>query len=459
MGPPPGGEPRAVRAAPPIEWVVRVPGSKSLTNRALVLAAMAGGETSLQLALRSDDTDALCRALVSLGAAIDEVPPGSEAPGHHGGFRIRGVGGAFPPGPDLTVNLGDGGTPTRFMMPVAAFAERRVTVDGSARMRERPVADGVAMLRSLGVAAAWAGPEGRLPVSVDGRPGPPRGGTVRVGELASSQFASALLLVAPWMRDGLEVRFERPPVSRSYIDLTVEELRRWGAAVAEDCTGTGALSAVRVAPGPLAARGQVFIEPDASSALYWAAAAAIVPGSDIILHGVSPRSRQPDAAAIALLGAQGADRAGDEGDERIASRCAPGDRSPPLDGLDADLGHCPDGALMLIAAAAVASGPSRFTGLGTLRVKESDRLAAMAEGLRRVGAGARIGESWIEVDPIPAGHRVHATIDPHGDHRIAMSFAVLGLRTGGIAIERPECVAKSYPEFWEALHRCEQGGR
>jgi 3-phosphoshikimate 1-carboxyvinyltransferase len=121
------------------------------------------------------------------------------------------------------------------------------------------------------------------------------------------------------------------------------------------------------------------------------------------------------------------------------------------------LGHCPDGALMLIAAAATAARPSRFTGLATLRVKESDRLAAMAEGLRRVGAGARIGDSWIEVDPIPAGHRVDATIDPHGDHRVAMSFAVLGLRTGGVRIENPGCVAKSYPGFWAALGRCESG--
>ncbi|MFM7798367.1 MAG: 3-phosphoshikimate 1-carboxyvinyltransferase, partial [Planctomycetota bacterium] len=246
------GEPRPVQEAPPIEWVVRVPGSKSLTNRALVLAAMAGGETALELALRSDDTDALCRALASLGAGIEEVAASPEPSGSHGGFRVRGVGGAFPPGPDLTVNLGDGGTPTRFMMPVAAFAPRRVTIDGSARMRERPVADGMAMLRSLGVDAAWAGRDGQLPITVDGHKGPPRGGALRVGELASSQFVSALLLVAPWMRDGLELRFDAPPVSRSYIDLTIEELRRWGAVVGEDCSGTGALRAVRVAPGPIA---------------------------------------------------------------------------------------------------------------------------------------------------------------------------------------------------------------
>ena len=121
--------------------------------------------------------------------------------------------------------------------------------------------------------------------------------------------------------------------------------------------------------------------------------------------------------------------------------------------MQANLERCPDGALMLIAAAAVAEGPSRFWGLGTLRVKESDRLAAMAEGLERVGARVRLGDSWIEIDPMPSGHRVDAVIDPHNDHRIAMSFAVLGLRTGGIRIEHPECVAKSYPAFWQVIER------
>ena len=144
-------------------------------------------------------------------------------------------------------------------------------------------------------------------------------------------------------------------------------------------------------------------------------------------------------------------------DLRATCRRAAGDAAPPLDGMVGSLEHCPDGALMLIAAAATAARPSRFTGLATLRVKESDRLAAMAEGLRRVGAGVRTGDSWIEVDPIPVGHRVDAVIDPHGDHRIAMSFAVLGLRTGGIRVANPGCVAKSYPGFWVALERCGAG--
>ncbi len=454
------GEPRAVRAAGPIDWVLRVPGSKSLTNRALVLAAMSAGETTLGMALRSDDTDGLSRALEALGARIeaqDGRPAGPGDGGAHPGFRVQGVGGAFPAGEDAALHLGDGGTPTRFMMAVAAFARRRVTIDGSARMRERPVGDGVDLLRALGVRVDWAEVPGRLPVVVDGRAGPPAGGRVRAGALASSQFVSALLLVAPWMRDGLEVAFDAPPVSRSYIDLTVDELRRWGATVSEEIDAAGNLRAVRVGPGSLAGGGERAIEPDASSALYWAAAAALVPGSDIVLHGLPAASRQPDMAAIRALAGQGAGMVAGDDCLRVACRCAAGDAAPPLDGMAASLEGCPDGALMLIAAAAAAARPSRFTGLATLRVKESDRLEAMAEGLRRIGAGARIGDSWIEVEPIPAAHRVDASIDPHGDHRIAMSFAVLGLRTGGIRVANPSCVAKSYPGFWAALGSPEPG--
>ena len=455
----PAGEPRTVRAAPPIEWTVRVPGSKSLTNRALVLAAMSRGVTELEFALRSADTDALAAALGALGATVEAADPRSDPPLRHGGFRVAGVGGAFPEGPDARVDLGDGGTPTRFMLALAAFARRRVTVDGSPRMRERPVADGVRMLQDLGVAASWADRRERLPVAVDGRSGPPAGGALRVGAVASSQFVSALLLLAPWMREGLEVRFDEPPVSRSYVDLTVDELRRWGARVEEAVAPDGRLRSVRVAPGALDALPVHPIEPDASSAVYWAAAAAVVPGSDIVLDGLSRGSRQPDVLAIERLGAQGADVSDDGGSLRVRCRCRAGDRSAPLGAMPADLAGCPDGALMLIAAAAVADGTSRFDGLGTLRVKESDRLAAMAEGLARVGARARVGGSWIEVDPIPAGHAVDAEIDPHDDHRVAMSFAVLGLRTGGIRIAHPGCVAKSYPGFWSALERCEDGGR
>lgn len=443
------GDPRIVRRAPPIRGRFAVPGSKSLTNRALVLAAMAEGRSVLHGALRSADTDALADALRALGARIEFVGDA--------GLAVEGVGGEFPAGPDVAVNLGDGGTPVRFMMAAAAFARRRVTVDGSARMRQRPVADLVGMLRALGARVEWGEAEGRLPVVVDGRAGPPAGGTLDVDCVASSQFMSAVLLVAPWMRAGVDMRFRVPPVSGSYVGLTWRELLGWGLRGDASRDAAGLFRSARMPHQRVAGR-ERGIEPDASSALYVAGAAAVVPGSAVEVPGVSESSEQPDSLAIRLLGAMGADlRFGPES-ATVVCRAGADDAARPLDGRHANLSDCPDGALMAIAAAAVAAGSSRFEGLGTLRVKESDRLAAMAEGLGRVGARARIGPDWIEVDPVPATHRVEATIDPHDDHRVAMSFAILGLRTGGIRIADPGCVTKSFPGFWRLLERFEHGG-
>ena len=450
--------PRLVERSAPIDAVLAVPGSKSLTNRALMLAAMASGRTELQWALRSDDTDALARALAALGATIEARGPGPGGPVVADEFSVDGVGGRFASGGDVSLHLGDGGTPTRFAMAVAAFAPRRVTIDGSARMRPRPVADGVELLRQLGVRVEWIEQDGRLPVVVDGRAGPPTGGILHVGRLASSQFASALLLLAPWMRDGLELRFESPPTSASYLTLTVDELRRWGARVDEARDAHGTLRSIRVAPGPLAARGAVMVEQDASSAVFWAVAAAIVPGSDLVLGWLPPESRQPDMRILAILESMGAAVIRSAGGVRVACRVPAGDPSAPLDGAgEVDCGDCPDGALALMAAAAVASGPTRITGLGTLRAKESDRLSAMRDALKRVGATIDVGTDWIEIGPLAAGCSVEARIDPRGDHRVAMSLAVLGMRTGGIRIDDPGCVSKSYPQFWSALDLLSRG--
>lgn len=440
------GEPRTVAGIGPFAHDVRVPGSKSMTNRALVLAALARGTTVLRHALRSEDTDALAAAITALGVRVEAVP-GEDA------FTVHAGGAGLPAGEEVHVNLGDGGTPTRFVMALSALAPRVTVIDGSARMRERPVADGVALLRALGADAGWVEDEGRLPVRVDGRAGPPRGGTLRVGKVSSSQFVSALMLTACRMPNELTLEFDERPTSASYVELTTEELRAWRLRADEHRTPGGALHSVRVRPGIPDAGGQRTVEPDASSALYWAAAAAMVPGSAVTIPGLSLASRQPDMRAIEVLAAMGAVLEDAPGGLRMRSRAAAGESGAPLGGIRADCSACPDGALMLTAAAAVAAGPSRFEGLGTLRVKESDRIAAMAQGLARVGAGAAFGDDWIEVTPIPPSHRVDAEIDPHGDHRIAMSFAILGLRTAGVRIRNPGCVAKSYPGFWEQLDR------
>ncbi|RLS26632.1 MAG: 3-phosphoshikimate 1-carboxyvinyltransferase [Planctomycetota bacterium] len=439
------------RAVGPIRTSIRVPGSKSITNRALILAALADGVSVLHGALRSDDTDGLVSALQVLGCVITVADDS---------IRVHGCGGRFAVNAPVHINLGDGGTPTRFMMAAASLARAPVTIDGSARMRQRPVADGVTLLESLGVGVTSA--SAGLPLTVTPGSAAPHGGVLRVSRTATSQCVSGLLLCAPWFRDGLRVEFTEQPTSQSYLELTIDELRRWGVAVEESRNASGSLTAISVPHGPPRARADVHIEADASSAIYWAAAAAIIPGSVVELLGLPQQSRQPDMRAIETIGSMGAiivPSPIDRESTRVA--CATIDDQPPLRGGRFDMSSAPDGAVAIAAIAAVADRETRLDGLSTLRVKESDRLAALRDGLIAIGAGARIDGDSLVITPIrsPAVHslRAQALIQTVRDHRVAMAFSVIGLRTGGVQIVDPGCVAKSYPAFWTNLARIVAG--
>lgn len=439
------------RAAGPLRASIRVPGSKSITNRALILAALADGVSVLHGALRSEDTDGLIEALRALGCLITVTGDS---------VHVHGCGGRFAADIPVHVNLGDGGTPTRFMMAAASLARAPVTIDGSARMRQRPVADGVTLLAALGVgvSSTVSGTNAALPLTVTPAVAAPHGGTVRVSRTSTSQCVSGLLLCAPWFRDGLRVEFTEQPTSQSYLELTVDELRRWGVAVDESRDATGQLTAIAVPYGPLRARPAVHIEADASSAIYWAAAAAIIPGSVVDLLGLPQQSRQPDMRAIQAIGAMGAivgPSPMEDGATRVT--CAVVDSQSPLRGGQFNLSSAPDGALAVAAIAALADGETRLDGLSTLRVKESDRLAALRDGLVAMGAGARIEGDSLIISPMDAERRratsANALIQTVRDHRIAMAFAVLGLQVSGVQIVDPGCVAKSYPDFWTDLAR------
>ena len=439
------------RAGGPLRASIRVPGSKSITNRALILAALADGVSVLHGALRSDDTDGLIEALRALGCAITVTGDS---------VHVHGCGGRFAADIPVHINLGDGGTPTRFMMAAASLARAPVTIDGSARMRQRPVADGVTLLAALGVgvSSTGSGTNAALPLTVTPGVAAPHGGTVRVSRTSTSQCVSGLLLCAPWFRDGLRVEFTEQPTSQSYLELTIDELRRWGVAVDESRDATGQLTAITVPYGPPRARPAVHIEADASSAIYWAAAAAIIPGSVVDLLGLPQQSRQPDMRAIQAIGVMGAIIGPSpmaDGATRVA--CAVADSQSPLRGGQFNLSSAPDGALAVAAIAALADGETRLDGLSTLRVKESDRLAALRDGLIAMGAGARIEGDSLIISPVSAERRsaTHTTalIQTVRDHRIAMAFAVLGLQVSGVQIVDPGCVAKSYPAFWTDLAR------
>ncbi len=393
----------------PFNAAIVPPGSKSITCRAYVLAALSSGESRIRCPLRADDTDRLLAALGTLGAA---------ATWRDGDVIIKGVGGRFPKGG--SVDLGDGGAPARFTLAAACLASAAVTIDGSPRLRERPVAELVELLRRSGADVGYAGDEDRLPVVV--RPGKDfRGGRLRVATTLSSQFISAVMLTAPWLEGGLELRFDDPVTSESYVKLTAETLRLWGAAVE---ARPGRLT---IAPGGLSGK-DFTVPPDASSAVYWWTAEALIPGSKLCLpFMIDEPPAQPDSQYLAsVLPALAAGAA------------------------EIDMSQMPDAAMSLAVLAAMGNRPLTITGLQTLRVKESDRIAALAAELAKLGCGAVPGPDRLTIDP-RSRHPHAAVIDTYNDHRMAMAFAVLGLARPGISVRNPSCVAKSYPTYWKDL--------
>ena len=419
--------------AAPFDVALRPPGSKSLTNRAYVLAALAAGESRIIRPLRADDCDRLLDALVTLGA---------QARSEGDDVLVKGVGGRFPRGG--TVDLGDGGTPTRFMIAAACLADAPVVVDGSPRMRERPIAEGIAMLRGLGATIEYLETDGQLPVRV--QPSSLRGGTVEVGRTASSQFISGVLLIAPlpWprgasRRDGTT---DEPVVSAAHdghaARLGRHCRRRARCGGDHDRTDrprrTADRDRGRCEQRRLCGRG------------------------DGHRSGRAAADRRARTGFIPA-GSAGGRRAGHRGASRstatgpMRSHCGGPDRLLPI---DADLENAPDGALAVAAACARGTGVSTITGLRTLRVKESDRIAALHTELERLGCSVRSSDDSITIDPA-AAHDRPVVIETYGDHRIAMAFAVLGLVRPGLAIRDPACVAKSHPGFWAELDRLRGG--
>lgn len=409
-------------ASAPFATRILPPGSKSITNRALVLAALASGESVLRAPLVSKDTDALREALSTLGASITVTGKT---------WSVCGVDGRFPRGGE--VNLGDGGTPARFMLAAGALAAAGVVVDGSSRMRERPVAEGVGLLRELGVHLEGTGTPEHLPVRIEGWPDR-SGGTVQVGRTASSQFLSALLLVAPFTRDGIKIEFTEEPTSVSYVELTIALLRTLGVD-AEFVPGVRASV-------PCGGLGQfdVTIEPDASSAIYWWSAAAILPGASVTIP-IPAESAQPDLKALSLLESLGAEVVAGTGEITVKG-------PPELVGARLDAGLCPDAAVMLAVVASRARGKTRIDGLRTLRVKESDRIRALAAELEKTGCTVREHDDAIELDPATT-HDDPILVKTWNDHRLAMAFGVLGLVRKHVKVADPGCVSKSYPGFWD----------
>jgi 3-phosphoshikimate 1-carboxyvinyltransferase len=398
--------------------------SKSATHRALVAASMAEGESTIGRPLDAADTRATRDALSALGATVRSEP---------GAWMVRGRGGGFRGG--AAIDCGASGTTARFLLALAALGAAPSTIDGTDRLRERPMAPLAAALRSLGAVIVSRG-EGELPLVAGGAPVP--GGRVTLSGGASSQFASAILLAAPGFTRGVHLVIAPPLVSAGYLAMTRRTLERFGAVV-----HSGAPHEIVVAAGPLAPR-RLTIEGDHSAASYLFAAAA-VRGGTVRVAGLARDSLQPDARFLTDLAALGCTVTEDAGAIVVRSD----GRIPPF---SIDLAGAPDLAPTLCALAVHAEGACRLTGLDHLRLKESDRLAALAAGAACFGARAMVEGGTLAIEPRASGRRDEGPLDVVGDHRIAMAFAVAGLR-GGVLLSDGSVVAKSYPSFWEDFAR------
>ena len=408
----------------PPDATVRVPGSKSITNRALVCAALAPGETTLTGALFADDTEAMVEALRSLGAEVSCLP--GEAT-----MRIRGTGGTVGPAEGSVVDARMSGTTGRFLAPVLALSERPVTLDGHPQLRARPFGDLADSLHQLGARVEFPLGNDGLPMRIQG---PIRARDAAVATDRSSQFLSGLMLAGPLVPGGLTLRIGSSSVSRSYVEMTASVMRSFGAAVE---VGP---EAVLVAGEGYAPIERFAVEPDASSASYFWAAAAVTAGT-VAVEGLGANSIQGDARFASLLQTMGASMDQAAGCTRVT-----GGR---LHGVDVDLSDMSDTAPTLAVVASLASTPTTVRGIGFVRGKESDRIAAVVTELRRCGVDATEGADGFTVVPGPAvaGARVRT----YDDHRIAMAFSVMGLVVPGMQIEDPGCVAKTFPGFYDGL--------
>ena len=408
----------------PPDATVRLPGSKSITNRALVCAALAEGETTLEGALFADDTEAMVSAVRSLGAEVVCVPEAAT-------MRVRGIGGSVGDRPDILIDARMSGTTSRFVAPVVALSGQSATIDGHPRLRARPFSDLADALRRLGVSVESPSSGDSLPMRIRG---PILKRMVPVAADRSSQFLSGLMMAAPRMPRGMWLPVVGPVVSQSYVEMTAAVMRAFGASV-EVGENT-----VEVAGGGYRPVERFAVEPDASSASYFMAAAAVT-GGTVRIEGLGAGSIQSDTRFAGLLESMGATVDQDEASTTVTGG--------PLRGVDVELADMSDTAPTLAAVAALAETPTRVRGIEFVRGKESDRIAAVVAELVRCGAVARERDDGFDVVPGPA--LTGARICTYDDHRIAMAFSVLGLVVPGMEIEDPGCVAKTFPGFYETL--------
>ncbi|MBI3716584.1 MAG: 3-phosphoshikimate 1-carboxyvinyltransferase [Betaproteobacteria bacterium] len=415
---------------------VVLPGSKSISNRTLLLAALCEGETIVSNLLQSDDTEVMLAALRQLGVRIDEV-----AANH---YQVFGCGGTFP-NRQAELFLGNAGTAFRPLTAALALQSGHYTLSGVPRMHERPIGDLVDGLNDLGAQIRYLQNPGFPPLEI--LPVQTKDiSRVKVRGDVSSQFLSALLMTLPLLQRDITVEVVGELISRPYVEITLKLMARFGVVPAQ--TGWREF---HLSPGAYRSPGEIAVEGDASSASYFLAAGA-VGGGPVRVQGVGKSSIQGDVRFAETLMAMGAQIA--MGDDWIEASGVGGLKAGRLKAIDADLNHIPDAAMTIAMLALFAEGTTTIRNIASWRVKETDRIAAMATELRKFGATVEEGADYIRVTPpYPLPPTPHVTIDTYDDHRMAMCFSLVSLAGVPVTINDPACVAKTFPTYFDEFQK------
>ncbi|HUE99131.1 MAG TPA: 3-phosphoshikimate 1-carboxyvinyltransferase [Anaerolineales bacterium] len=408
----------------PLNAIVRVPGSKSLTNRALLIASLANGRTRLTNALFSDDSCYFAKALQTLGFDVQLNEASHE-------MTVTGLGGKIPVN-HAELFIGNAGTAARFLSAFLTLGNGKYILDGEPRMRERPIQDLIGALNQLGVELEATNNCPPVEIYAKGLPG----GKTKIAGNISSQFLSALLMVAPYARSPVEVEVVTELNSKPYVDMTIAIMQDFGVKVERQ-----EYQSFKVPITNYESQITYFIESDASAASYFFAAPAIC-GGTVRVESISRNSKQGDIAFLDVLRQMGCEIEEGHNFVEVAS-------TETLMGVDIDMRDIPDTAQTLATIAPFASSPTRIRGIASARVKETDRVHATCIELTRLGIRVEEHEDGMTI--YPAENLRPAVIQTYNDHRMAMAFALIGLRVPGITIENPSCVSKTFPDYFEVL--------
>ncbi|MCL1114790.1 MULTISPECIES: 3-phosphoshikimate 1-carboxyvinyltransferase [Shewanella] len=412
-----------------INGEINIPGSKSISNRALLLATLAKGTTTLTNLLDSDDIRYMLASLKQLGIQYSLNDDKTVC-------VVEGNGGPLVSADAQSLFLGNAGTAMRPLCAALTLGEGEFTLTGEPRMEERPIGDLVDALRQLGADVTYLKNDGFPPLTINATG--LNGGDVDIAGDLSSQFLTALLMVAPLTKDSVNIKIKGELVSKPYIDITIALMKQFGVEVINHQYQRFEIKSGQQYVSP----GKVLVEGDASSASYFLAAGAIQ-GGEVKVTGVGRLSIQGDvkfADALAQMGAQI-----EWGDDYIIAR------KSPLTAIEMDMNHIPDAAMTIATAALFAKGTTKLTNIYNWRIKETDRLAAMATELRKVGATVEEGHDYITITPPETLHT--AAIDTYNDHRMAMCFSMMAFAECGITINDPDCTSKTFPDYFSQFAR------